>query len=274
MTYPSATTIPTGTIDTPVDATEWNRFVDNLNEIIEDLILANGDGVAFAGTDHTADQSICMDDAMQSIRHQLLHLSGETYWYSAPSGSLKAHTHAVGQGGLVPWGSLGADNTRKVELHPIFSGGVITNSLRGADASGTNTITVTNVVDVVSYVGRHAYAGVSAQVTLHDTYIVVRFVLPKDFGAWASANAIQIDYKTDSALSSDCHLDVYVYKSGSGTVVTSSENNVNVNWTNLGIVSANLGSWAADDIIEIYLKLESRNSNVVRIGRIVFNYTS
>lgn len=274
MTYPSATTIPTGTNNTPVDITNWNRFVDNLNTLIADLILANGDGQAFPGTDHTALQSICMDDAMQSMRHQVAHLTGETYWYDAPAGSLKVHTHAVGQGGLVPWGSLGASNVRKVELHPAYRGSLITTSLRGASPSGNNAITITNNVDVVSYVGRHYYDGASASASLQDTYIAVRFTVPIDFGAWASANAIQIEFKTGSALSSDCHVDVYVYKSGNGTVITNSDNNVNVNWSSIGFSGANLGTWAADDILELYIKLESRNTNFARIGKVALNYTS
>lgn len=274
MTYPLATTIPTGTVTTPVNATEWNKFVDNVNAIIADLILAKGDGSVFPGIDHTAGQSTCMDDAMQAIRHQLGHAFGETNWYDSPAGSLKVHTHAVGQGGLIPWGSLGASNSRKVELHPAFPGGLITTSLRGASPSGNNTITITNIADVVSYVGRHAYNGVSASASLQDSYIALRFTLPVDFGAWATSNAIQIEYKTGSALSTDCHVDVYLYKSGNGTVITYSDNNVNVNWSNIGISGSSLGTWSADDILELYIKLESRSSNFARIGKIAFNYTS
>jgi hypothetical protein len=273
--YPSLDAgIDQGTNETPVDVENWNQFVDNLNEVIDDLILANGDGSAFPGTGHTAGQSICMDDAMQAIRHQLVHVLGETYWYDAPAGSLKAHTHAIGQGGLIPWGSLGASNVRKVELHPLFPGGFVTTSLRGSAPSGNNTITVTNGTTLNSYVCRQYYKCISAELTLQDTYLALRFTLPKDFGAWATSNAIQIEYVTNSALSSDCHVDVYVYKSGNGTVVTNSDNNVNVNWSNIGINGTNLGSWSADDILELYIKLESRNSHDSAIGKIALNYTS
>jgi hypothetical protein len=215
-----------------------------------------------------------MDDAMQAIRHILSHVSGETNWYDAPAGSLKVHTHAVGQGGLIPWGSLGVSNVRKVELHPMFPGGLVTTSLRGAGASGNNTITITNGADIVSYVGRHYYDGVSAQSSLNDSYIAVRFTLPVDFGAWATSNAIQIEYRTGSVISSDCHVDIYLYKSGNGTVITNSDNNVNANWSNIGISNESLGAWSAGDIMEIYIKLESRNTNFARIGKIAFNYTS
>jgi hypothetical protein len=263
-----------GTIETLVSVENWNGFVDNLNELISDLILANGDGAVFPGTDHTADQSICMDDAMQSIRHQLVHVLGESKWYDAPAGSLKVHTHAVGQGGLVAWSSLGASAARKVELHPQYPGALLTKSLRGTSASGNNTITITNDVDVVSYVGRHYYDGVSSQSSLQDYYVALRFTLPVDFGTWAASNAIQIEHRTGSALSSDCHVDAYIYKSGSGSVVASSENNVNVNWSTISISDSALGTWAAGDILEMYIKLESRNSNYAKIGKIVLSYNA
>jgi hypothetical protein len=211
---------------------------------------------------------------MQALRHQIAHISGETNYYDAPAGSLKVHTHAVGQGGLVPWAGIGASNARRVELHPLFPGGVLTPSLRGASPGGNNTITITNGVDVVSYLGRHYYDGSSAQVSLNDYYLALRFTLPIDFGAWATTNCIQIEYRTGSSLSSDCHVDIYLYKSGTGSMITYSENNVNVNWSNIGIDDSTLGTWSPNDILEIYIKLESRNSNYARIGKVAFNYAT
>ena len=235
MTYPSATTIATGTTGTLVNATEWNKFVDNVNAMIADLILARGDGQAFPGTDHTAAQSTNVDDAVQALRHQIAHVSGETNWYDAPSGSLKVHTHVVGQGGLIPWGSLGVSNARRLEIHPQYPGAVLTKSLRGASPSGNNNITILNDVDTVSYVGRHYYEGNCSQVSLQDYYIALRFTLPTDFSAWATNNAIQIEYKTGSSLAADCHVDIYIYKSGNGTIYYNLSNNVNINWSNIGI---------------------------------------
>jgi hypothetical protein len=205
----------------------------------------------------------------------LAQFSGETNWYDAPAGNLKSHDHSdTTKGGRIPYASVGSANERLIHLHPQYAGGVQTTQLRGTSASGNNTITITNVVDVVSYLGRHCYNGVSAQATLQDTYIAVRFTLPKDFLAWASANAIQIEYKTDSVLSADCHADVYIFKSGISGVISSSENQVNVSWSSVNVAGSSLGSWSAGDIIEIYIKFESRNSNNVKIGRIALSYTS
>jgi len=273
-TYPTSSELAQGTINTPVDITNWNKFIDNINALTADLVDARGDGQAFPGTDHSASQATDIDDAMQALRHMLAELSGETYWYTAPAGSLKAHTHVVGQGGLIPWSSLGASNARLITLHPIYPGGLLTKSLRGASPSGNNNITINTDIDVVSYVGRHYYEGISGQTSLQDYYVALRFTLPIDFGAWATTNAIQIEYRTGSMLSTDCHVDVYLYKSGNGSIITSNEDNVNVNWSNIGISASALGSWSAGDILELYLKLESRNSNYARIGRIAFSYTS
>jgi hypothetical protein len=272
--YPNNPNLAQGTNTTAVNTTNWNILVDNINTIGADLVDARGDGQAFPGTPHAAGQCGDANDILQAIKHILADVSGETNWYNAPSGSLKLHNHTSGQGGLIPWNSLGTSVSRKIELHPQYCGALLTKSLRGASPSGNNIITITNDVDVVSYVGRHYYDGVSAQASLQDYYVAVRFTLPVDFGSWASSNAIQIEHRTGSALSSDCHVDAYVYKSGSGSVVASSVNNVNVNWSTISISGSALGTWAANDILEMYIKLESRNNNYARIGKMALNYNS
>jgi hypothetical protein len=273
-TYPNNPNLSQGTNSTAVDITNWNTLLDNINAIGSDLVDSRGDGQVFPGTPHTAGQCADINDMLQAIKHMLAEISGETNWYQGPTGSLKIHDHSVGQGGLLPWGSLGTSNSRKIELHPQYHGAVLTKSLRGASPSGNNDITINTDVDVVSYVGRHYYEGISSQVSLQDYYLALKFTLPIDFGSWESSNAIQIEYRTGSSLSSDCHIDVYLYKSGNGTVITNSDNNVNVNWTNISIGSSNLGTWSPNDILEIYLKLESRNNNYARIGKVCFNYNA
>ena len=273
-TYPANPVLAQGTNNTALNTTNWNTLIDNINAIGLDLVTARADLQAFPGTDHTASQSTNIDDILQAIKHMLAEIGGETLWYTAPGANLKVHDHSSGKGGLVPWSSLGASNVRKVDIYPLYPGGVLITSLRGAAASGNNTITISNGVDVVSYVERHYYDGVSGQASLQDYYIALRFTLPIDFGSWASSNAIQVEYRTGSALSSDCHVDISVYKSGSATIITNSDNQVNVNWSNIGISGSALGTWSANDILEIYIKLESKNSNFARVGRVAFNYTS
>lgn len=271
--YPTLPNIPAGTNETQVNPENWNVLVDNINAIAEDLIESRGDGQEFPGDDHSPGQAVDLDDILQAIKHMLADISGESNWYSAPTGSLKTHNHSSGQGGAIPWSSIGT-GARKIELHPEYPGAVQTTSLRGTSPSGNNDITISTDVDVNSYVGRNYYNGTSNQTTLQDRYIVVRFTLPGDFGSWLSGNAIQVEYKTQSLLSNDCHVDIYVYKSGVANIIASSENNVNTNWSNIGVAGSILGSWSANDIMELYIKLESRSGNYARVGKISFNYNS
>lgn len=273
-TYPNNPNLPQGTNLTAVNTVNWNTLVDNINSIGADLVDAKGDGQIFPGTPHSPEQCIDINDALQAIRHILTDISGESNWYNAPTGSLRLHNHSIGQGGLIPWSSLGTSNSRKIELHPQYPGALLTSSLRGASPSGNNSITITTNVDVVSYVGRHHYEGKSSQTSLQDYYVALRFALPIDFNTWATSNAIQIEYKTASALSTDSHVDIYIYKSGNSNVISSNENCVNTNWSSIGISNSTLGTWSANDILEIYLKLESRNNNYARIGKITFNYNT
>ena len=274
-TYPVSPALSAGTNATALNPTNWNTFVDNINAIGADLVDARGDGQAFPGTDHSASQSTDIDDALQAIRHMIAHATGETNWWDEPAASLKSHDHSgATKGGRIPYASIGAANERLIVLHPLYAGGLQTNKLRGAAASGSNTITVTNDVEIVSNVCRHYYQGSSGQATLQETFIAVRITLPKDFTAWATIDALRIEHKTDSVLSTDCHIDFYVYKSGDSSVIAFSENVVNVLWSNTTKSGANMGSWSAGDILELYIRMESRNNNAVKIGAITLSYTS
>jgi len=272
-TYPSNPSLPQGTDQTEVNPTNWNKIIDNINAIGADLSNARGDGQEFPGTDHAAGQAADLDDILQAIKHILADISGETNWYDAPAASLKLHDHSSGEGGSVPWSSI-ASNTRFKEFHPEYPGAVWTTSLRGTAASGNNIVDCSTDQDVVSYVARNYYEATSSETSLQDYYVAFRFTLPEDFDAWATSNAIQIDYKTESGTYINCHADLYIYKSGSSTLTASSENNVSTDWSSISIDDSALGSWSAGDVMEIYLKLETRSDYYVRVGKIRFNYTS
>jgi hypothetical protein len=272
-TYPSAPGLPQGTNGTAVNPTNWNTFVDNINAIGSDLVDARGDGQQFPGTPHSATQATDMDDMLQAIKHMLADISGETNWYDAPAAGLNSHDHSSGKGGAIPWSSI-ASNTRFVALHPQYPGAIWTTSLRGAAASGNNTVTLSTDQDVVSSVARNYYEGTSSEASLQDYYVALRYTLPEDFSAWALTNAIQVEYRTESATYLNCHVDAYVYKSGTATLVTSSTDNVNTVWSTIAVDDSTLGSWSSGDIVELYLKLETRNNYYARIGKVKFNYTS
>ncbi len=272
-TYPSNPGLSQGTNGTAVNPTNWNTLIDNINAVGADLVDARGDGQQFPGTPHSAAQASDVDDILQAVKHMLADISGETNWYDEPAAGLKSHDHSSGKGGAIPWSSI-ASNTRFAELHPEYPGAVWTTSLRGAAASGNNTVTLSTDQDVVSYVARNYCEGTSAESSLQDYYVALRYTLPESFGAWASSNAIQIEYRTESGTYLNCHVDVYIYKSGTSALIASSEDNSNTDWSNIAIDDSALGSWSPGDIVEIYLKLETRNNYYARTGKVRFNYTS
>lgn len=272
-TYPSEPNLPQGTNETEVNPANWNTLVDNINSIGADLVDARGDGQEFPGVPHTAGQATDMDEILQAVKHMLNDISGEVNWYDAPAASLKSHDHSSGKGGAIPWSSISSGN-HSMDLYPEYPGAVWTTSLRGAASSGNNTVVRSTGQDVVSYVARNYYEATSAETSLQDYYVAVRFTLPEDFGAWSSGNAIQIEYRTESGISINSHVDIYIYKSGIADLVANSEANSSTSWSTAVIDSSALGSWSSGDVVEIYLKLETRNDYYTRIGRIRFNYTS
>jgi hypothetical protein len=248
-------------------------LVDNINAIGADLVAASGDGQEFPGIDHTAGQSADLNDMLQAIKHMLAEISGETNWYNAPAANLKSHNHSSAAGGPIPWSSI-ASNMRFKELHPEYPGAVWTTSLRGTSPSGNNAVYYSTGQDVVSYIARNYYEATSSETSLQDYYVALRYTLPEDFSSWSVNNAIQVEYRTESGTSVNCHADLYIYKSGTADLITNSENNTNTDWSSIDIDDSALGSWASGDIMEIYIKLETRSDYYVRVGKVRFNYTS
>ncbi len=255
-TYPVTPGIAQGTNGTAVNPTNHNIFVDNINALGADLVAARGDGQDFPGTDHSALQATDIDDILQGIKHMIAEITGETNWFDAPSTDLSKFY------------------TRFVELHPDYPGKVTTLSLRGAAASGTNTVTENSGEHVVSNVSRHYHENSSAEASLQDSFIAVRWTIPDDFDAWATSNAIQIEYITESGTYLNCHVDVYFYKSGTEAQLTNTTDRASTSWATLTFDDSALGSFSAGDVIEIYIKLETRNNYYARVGKIRFNYTT
>ena len=57
-------------------------------------------------------------------------------------------------------------------------------------------------------------------------------------------------------------------------IIASNEDNANTAWSSITMDDSALGTWSAGDIMEIYLKLETRNDYYVRVGKLRLNYTS
>ncbi len=270
-TYPNRPNLPSVSSETYVDSIWGNSVIDNINAIGDDLVGTFGDEQNFPGIEHSPGQIQNLRGAIQAIRHILVHITGKENWYDEPNGSLKAHNHSEEQGGSIPWSSIGTSNYRNVVYSPQYFGAIQTNSLRGGAVSGNNIITITTGVELVSNAGKYYYEGISNQTNLNDTYIALLYVLPVDFNSWME-NAIQIEYKTGSLLSSNSHVDVYIYKAGTSNVIFSSENNANTSWSTINIGSSLLGNWIAGDVLELYIKFESKSNNYVRVGKITLGY--
>jgi len=271
--YPSNPNLPQGTNNTPVNPDNWNSLVNNINAIGLDLVDGRSDNQTFPGIPHTAGQSNDIGDMLNAIRHMIVTISGETNWYNDTGASLKSHDHSSGKGGVIPWSSIGINN-RVIEMYPSYPGGVWTPSLHGGPPSGSNNLIRNTGQDVVSNIARNYYEVISSEATIQDYYIGLRFAIPENFGVWATNNAIQVEYRTANESSANCGVDLVIYKSGNSNIITSSANNVSLNWSNINIPNSALGSWVPGDIVELYLKLKTRNNYYTRIGKIRFNFIS
>jgi len=378
-TYPIAPAIPQGTDSTPVDTTNYNVFVDNINAIGQDLVDARGDGQVFPGTDHTSGQSTDIDDAIQAIRHMIADIMGETYWYTAPDNNIAAMevdintaqtditaletdvdgfpdalkdlteteilelqeigsttisaaqwayvgdadqavkttssptfaslivTDAIDDGQLFPgndhtagqssnlddilsaikhmlrditgetyWydepadtitsmvddiAALGSAPSRKVVLHPLYAGGVVTEEIRGGTSSGNNAFTVTDDVDYDSgtYKSYTVYYAVVTGIAggAQDYHVQVRFTLPDNFDSWATSDAVKFYYKTKEADTSNGELNITIYKRGTAAAIATEVDLASTSWTSVSIDDSVLGSWAAGDVMEIDIKFQA-----------------
>jgi hypothetical protein len=132
---------------------------------------------------------------------------------------------------------------------------------------------------------RNYYEWSSSEAALNYYTVAVRITLPQDFDGWATSNAVQIDFNTESTNSSNNALNVYVYNGDDtpGSAVATSTNNVSGTgdtWTTVTIDDSTLdddssADWdGAGETAVIYLRLASLSDNHVRVGDIKLNYLS
>jgi hypothetical protein len=167
--------------------------------------------------------------------------------------------------------------TKKLVLSPEYAGATLT-------ASGSANITGDMTSDASpSASWRTYYEWTSTQTALHDYTVAVRATLPSDFSAWATTNALQIDYNTELTTSDTNKLDVLVYNPSDtpATPVVMRTANVSATvktWTTLNIDdSAITGTPAwntAGQSAVIYLRMYAKDTNYVQIGDVVLNYLS
>lgn len=172
--------------------------------------------------------------------------------------------------------------SKTITLSPEYSGAVLT-AFYGAGTDSSITGTMTSDTDTSGNLLRNYYQWSSTQGSLNYYTVAVRVSLPKDFSAWATSNAVQVDYATQSTSASNNVVDVRIYNGSDtpGTITGSTTGNVSgvaSTWTTATIDDSAIDDgaapdWdAADETAVIYIRMGSLSSNVVKIGDIRLNY--
>lgn len=195
--------------------------------------------------------------------------AGNTFTFNPASGPVYAGT---------------ARPTKTISLNPEYPGAVLS-AFYGAGTDTNLNGAMTSDTDTSGNLLRNFYQWSSSQGSLNYYTVAVRVRLPKDFSAWATSNAIQIDYSTQSTSAANNLVDVRIYNGDDtpGTAVTSSTSNVSSvasTWTTVTIDDSAIDDggapdWdAADESAVIYIRMGSLSNNVVKIGDIRLNYLS
>lgn len=174
--------------------------------------------------------------------------------------------------------------TRRIVLSPEYSGATLTAFYgAGTDASVTGAMTA-DVENTAADGLRTYYEWSSSQGSLNYYTVVVRVQLPPDFSSWATSNALQVDFTSESTSTTNNTLDAYVYlSSDSTTAVASDTTNAAASaeaWEQITIDDsvlddASAPEWdAAGETAVIYLRMGSLSNNFVRVGDITLNYVS
>ena len=163
--------------------------------------------------------------------------------------------------------------TKTITLSPEYPGAVLTpfygagldTSITGTMTSDGDTAPATNIRSYYSW-----ERGASGQ---HYYTVAIRVTLPQDFSAWATSNAVVVNYVTESATTTNSDIDVRIYLEGDGTVDASSTDNASVAWSTVSFAGTDLDLWnAAGEKAVIYLRLSSAGGNYSRVGDITLTY--
>jgi hypothetical protein len=168
---------------------------------------------------------------------------------------------------------------KKITLSPEYPGAVLTAYYgSGTDTNITGNMTSDTDTTQGTTIRNYYQWERTTDATEHFYTVAVRVTLPADFSAWATSNALQVNYITESATSTNSEIDVYVYNENSATIVASSTDNASTSWTTVTIDDSTLddgagSEWdAAGETVVIYIRAGSASSNFVHIGDIVLNY--
>lgn len=173
---------------------------------------------------------------------------------------------------------------KKLVLSPEYSGATLSTFYGGGTDS---SITGSMIADVEITAGndlRTYYEWNSGQGSLNYYTVAVRIKLPQNFGDWATSNALQIDFTTESTSTANNLVSAYVYLSSDSTTAVASDvtnaaagaeawEQITIDKTVLDDASA--PEWdAAGETALIYLRMGSTGSNFARVGDITLNYVA
>lgn len=179
---------------------------------------------------------------------------GNTFTFDPASGPLYAGT---------------AMPTKRITLTPEYAGG----SLTGDGTSNTGTMTSDNDKTASSY--RNYYNWTTAQGTSQDYDIWIKVPLPADFGSMTSTDSITVEAWSDTLANTTAQI-VQVYDTGNTadcTTVVDIEPGSPSTWTDKTTdQGCTGGTYAANGIMTIQLRLGSVSNANVRVGRIYINY--
>ncbi|MCL5435140.1 MAG: hypothetical protein M1405_02010, partial [Patescibacteria group bacterium] len=170
-----------------------------------------------------------------------------------------------------------AQLVKKITLSPEYAGATLT-------ASGSATTTGTMTADASPSANwRTYYQWSSTQGTMQDYTLALRVTLPNDFSAWATSNAMTIDFDTATTNATQNKLDVLIFNPSDAKPTTPVlMNTANVSsagytWTtNTYPATSFTGGTAkwqtAGQTAVIYLHMYSASPGVIQVGDIVLNY--
>ena len=155
--------------------------------------------------------------------------------------------------------------TKRVTISPEFEGASIT----GDGTNNTGTMTSDNMTSTPY---RNYYNWTTSQGTSQDYDIWIRVPLPADFDAMASGNAIVVETWSDSLANTTATIDVFDTSNASDCTGVSIETTTVNTWEDATPTGCTGGTYAANGIMTIQIKLGSVSSSNIRLGRIYFDY--
>ncbi|HXC04989.1 MAG TPA: hypothetical protein VNZ86_09570, partial [Bacteroidia bacterium] len=179
--------------------------------------------------------------------------------------------------GQVYFGS--ARPTKQIVLSPEYAGAVLTAS-NSASTVGFMTSDASPSASSSTYNFENYYQWVSTDTSLDDYTVAVRVTLPKDFSAWPTSNAVQVDYNTNIKDKTSNKLDVLIYvpSVSSSTPQVYDQANFSATdktWATESYTGAQVTNWSqTNPTAVIYLKMYSKNGLYTQVGDIKLNYLS